>query len=655
MTSHSVTRLEQGGITIDAAKNSVPLVAASYSHPTLGDRTIVRLIPEALVEAEDLALGVTGLEPGSRINVGHTRRRAIGFPAWPILNDPANAHHALNLVADLERGGRVAHTKPKRFKEIITELATKLDNSAPHFLPTFLEEAGRIFITVENPVFASQMFTLAREAEQRHRLPIDENRHLEAVLEFAYAGALSTKELSKEAKRLGDAMEPAEAYRTYRALCVERVRGGLLPHAGMKKELTQLATAAGLDPAHEDVTIATEMLRAFSIQRAGAHFWKNYEKAICQAAADNAAVNDRLLELAPRGLETDQWLALLHKTGAIDLVRAGKHPEFIPHILLFEAHWRKWPHKASTQLAPVLAELLPHAGLSQVPLPYDRLHYLPADVIEVIVASGIPFAFSEPFKATSVNLTEWARQLERAPLPHTAAEKSLRKELVNGIMDSLKHPEVVDTLALDPHIRPLVVELITAHVERLESGVPPVDTLERTTKFARGFELVRDPEIQALLDRIRSIHRDPAAPIAETFRRGVPDELGWPELEQVQQAYGQNKKLHLGQGASDCWPGAIVNQKSVSTYLRGTTATEVSNWTGERLYGAMEADGQFGLATYTDSDPRVWWADTPKGTPSSLKEFWGWGLNASVPVPGGRMFGEGVIMRPGPGYVGSWK
>ena len=90
MTFEDSTRLNLGGITKNATDSSVPLVAASFTHAALSGRTIVQLAPEPLAEAEELALGVTGLEPAGRVEVGHTRRRAIGFPAWPILNDPEN-------------------------------------------------------------------------------------------------------------------------------------------------------------------------------------------------------------------------------------------------------------------------------------------------------------------------------------------------------------------------------------------------------------------------------------------------------------------------------------------------------------------------------------------------------------------------------------
>lgn len=647
MTLEDSTRLNLGGITKTATDNSVPLVAASFTHAALSGRTIVQLAPEPLAEAEELALGVIGLEPAGRVNVGHTRRRAIGFPAWPILNDPENAHHALNLVADMERAGKYAASKPKKFKEAVDELAGKLDNSAPHFLPTFFEEAGRIFIAAENGKLAAQMFTQARDAERRHSLPIDETRHAEAVLEFAYAGALSTKELGNEAKRLAEQLEPEEAYRAYRALCVERVRGGLSPHAGMKKELAKLAKAAGLDAAEEEDKVVRDLLRAPSIHLASAHFWKNYEKAICRVTEDDPSLIDRLLTLFPRHVDTDPWLHLLETTGALDAVKDGTHPDFVPRLLLFESQWTKWPYTPSTQLTPVLADILPHTGLTTVAAPKDRLHYLPASAVEQVLANGLTFTFSRSPFQPDVDLTRWARLPERAPLPHLMADESLRGAVVLGIKNAMRHPEVVEVFTADPHVRKLVVELLTEVVDKLEAGVPTVDHLTQATTFVRGFELVGDREIQALLDRVRAIHRDPAVPLAESLRRGLPDELGWPELEQLNWKYGEPTQLTFWLDAEDCWPGVVVRQHTRATYLRGRTATEIPNWTGEKLFSAVEIDGQFGLATYTNSNPRLWWDDTPKGMASAWKQFSDGGLSASVPVPGARIFGADTVMRPG--------
>ncbi|MEU2775775.1 hypothetical protein ABZ646_23285, partial [Streptomyces sp. NPDC007162] len=75
------------------------LTARTYTHPALDDRAVVRLVPGTLGEAEDLALEFLGLarEPEAP-EVGQVRRETLGFPAWALVHDPANGHHALALI-----------------------------------------------------------------------------------------------------------------------------------------------------------------------------------------------------------------------------------------------------------------------------------------------------------------------------------------------------------------------------------------------------------------------------------------------------------------------------------------------------------------------------------------------------------------------------
>ncbi|MFZ2238893.1 MAG: hypothetical protein WAV90_05045, partial [Gordonia amarae] len=86
---------EAGAVLAEPGEHTTPLVARGYTHPGLGDRVVVRLVGEAIVPAEDATLEVLGLQPESSTPVGHVRRRTIGFPAWPIITDPANARHAI--------------------------------------------------------------------------------------------------------------------------------------------------------------------------------------------------------------------------------------------------------------------------------------------------------------------------------------------------------------------------------------------------------------------------------------------------------------------------------------------------------------------------------------------------------------------------------
>ena len=148
----STADLEAGAIAVgspgrDRSAEVDVITARAYQHPGLPQRTVVRLVPAALGEAEDLSmefLGFTGA--GEPVVVGHGRRQALGFPAWALVNDPANGRHALALVKDLESLARMAKTKPGNAMQGYEQLADHLSATAPQFLPTFWEQVGRAYL-----------------------------------------------------------------------------------------------------------------------------------------------------------------------------------------------------------------------------------------------------------------------------------------------------------------------------------------------------------------------------------------------------------------------------------------------------------------------------------------------------------------------------
>ena len=78
-----------------------PLIAMSFSGPA-HPLPVVRLVSEPIMSAETTMLGLFGLHANTQQAVGTSTQHAVGFPAWPIMTDPDNAHHALNLVAELD-------------------------------------------------------------------------------------------------------------------------------------------------------------------------------------------------------------------------------------------------------------------------------------------------------------------------------------------------------------------------------------------------------------------------------------------------------------------------------------------------------------------------------------------------------------------------
>jgi hypothetical protein len=278
------------------------VVARGYRHPVLPDRTIVRLTASGLIAGDDLEMATLGFGEGdSGAPVAKERRRPLGFPGWALVHDPKNARYALDVVKEFKKQARKARSKPGHAKDGIDKIAAILGKTVPHFLPSFYEEAGRAFIDAGAPSHAATMFGKAREAEAVHALEVDEQHRVDGFLEFALAGAVTTKALAQYAKDLGDHHAPAVAYAHFRQLCVQRTLGGMPPWAGMAKELHRLAKAAKLDPAAEDAALIAEVIESPALAKAAGEFWRAYEEPLAALARTSAKIRGTLLNLFPTG------------------------------------------------------------------------------------------------------------------------------------------------------------------------------------------------------------------------------------------------------------------------------------------------------------------------------------------------------------------
>ncbi|MFE0515699.1 hypothetical protein ACFW2E_38940, partial [Streptomyces sp. NPDC058964] len=312
-----------------AREDADSLTVRTYTHPGLDDRRVVRLVPGTLGEAEDLALEFLGLvrEPETP-EVGQVRRETLGFPAWALVNDPANGHHALALVKDVERLARQAKSRPGTAKEGFEELGTRLGRTVPHFLPTFYEQAARVFLQHDNTTYAAAFFGKAREAERVHALAVDEERQRAVFLEFAFAGALTVKALKEYVKDLARRLDPATAWAQFRQLTVERCAAGMPPYASLPQDARGLIRAAGLDRTTEECVLVADLIASPAAVRAPASFWSAYRSVLPVLAEERPAVRTRLLEIMPAGLGTkvaddEFWLALLAECGAERLLTDG--------------------------------------------------------------------------------------------------------------------------------------------------------------------------------------------------------------------------------------------------------------------------------------------------------------------------------------------
>lgn len=537
-------------VDVPAGSDTVDtLTTRAYQHPVLDGRTVVRLVPATLGQAEDLTMEFLGFPaPGDIAEVGKVRQQALGFPAWALVHDPANGHHALALVKEIERLARVAKSRIGPAKEGFDSLADRLARSVPHFLPTYYEEAARAFLAADSVTYAASMFGKARDAERVFGLVIDEERQHTVFLEFALAGALTAKALTAHARDLAARADPVAAYQRFRRLCVERTLGGMPPYAAMHTDLKRLAKAAKLDESAEDEVLG-ELLTAPSIARAPGAFWAAYRPALSRLARRDPAICGRLLGMFPHECPHDVWLSVLEETGATaaltepaGTVPAVAEPSDGPAgwLARFDEHREGWRRKRLPELVGLVERMAGRLKADGVPVKLARNgDYIDFDLVDACLAVGVPLA--EPSRNTRYNVQQWFNDETegRRDLVALVADERLRAGLAEAIESwlspgwhskpSVNRDRVRDIVAV-PGLRSTISWWFDRVADRVvDRGLPTLGKeLDRVTLFACPEGLAINP------GAVRRIVEHELGPVlGRTLRAGVLDELGWPALDRA--------------------------------------------------------------------------------------------------------------------------
>lgn len=558
------------------------LTVRTYTHPVLDDRRIVRLVPGTLGEAEDLALDFLGLARDTEVpEVGQVRRVTLGFPAWALVNDPANGHHALALVRDIERLARQAKSRPGTAKDGFEELGTRLGRAVPHFLPTFYEQAARVFLQHENTTYAAAFFGKARDAERVHALTVDEERQRAVFLEFAFAGALTVKALKEHVKALAARLSPADAWAQFRQLTVERCAAGMPPYASLPQDARGLIKAAGLDRVTEECGLVGDLLASPAAVRAPASFWNSYRATLVVLAERQPEVRRRLLEIMPAGLgrsvEDDEfWLALLTECGA-DLLLTGEAgaeadavdgADWLTRWALHRKHGGNICDRSPATLA-LVARMAPR--LRERGRPVDvvtgRWHAgADLDLLDLCLAEGVPLTPPPADEVVYLGLQRWLSETRpgRRELTGIAADARFRRLLYTEIgTQSGNRPEtaVLRGIAGHPVLSDVLREWLRDAAGELTAavGLPAARTaLERMRPF-RGVAAEVAP------DAVAQVAAHKAAPLlGHTLRAGLLDELGWPALEEALRRIDTETKPRRDQDKTitvqEAWPALIVSR-----------------------------------------------------------------------------------------------
>ncbi|MFX4292006.1 hypothetical protein [Streptomyces bohaiensis] len=666
------------------------LTARTYTHPALDDRPVVRLVPGTLGEAEDLALEFLGLDRrGQPPVVGQVRRETLGFPAWALVHDPANGHHALALVKDIERLARQAKSRAGAAKEGFEALADRLGRAVPHFLPTFHEQAARIFLRHENTTYAATFFGRAREAERVHGLRVDEDRQRAVFLEFAFAGALTVKALKEYVRDLSRRLDPAAAWQQYRQLAVERCAAGLPPYASLPQDARGLIKAAGIDRQAAEEAFLADLIASPSVVRASASFWKTYRTGLVDLARREPAVRARLLEILPTELggtvaADESWLSLLTDSGATDLLTAadgavdgdGDGPpdgKAAPCPADWLSRWAA--HRkhggATSDRSPATLDLVRRMAprLRALGRPVDLFAArwrkgADLDLLDLAAAERIPLALPPAETEVHLDLDRWLRQdhPDRRDLTATAADPRLMPLLhraVGSLGDHRTSRETLERLAAHPVLSRVLHTWLGEAADRYlaAAGLPAARLALTELRPFRPVAAANNPEAVA------RITAHPTAPLlTRTLRAGIYDELGWPALDQAlgrldteTRAPSQQYRGLDDLVVADAWPALILARRH-KVLVVGPDAILLDH--DLRIPAGRDrhyrphfryVDGELLVMWWQDNTLHAYWSHRPTElfTPDgeSVPRWWsGTTETVSLPLPdGGRATGGRVL------------
>ncbi|MDQ0988435.1 hypothetical protein [Streptomyces sp. V2I9] len=643
------------------------LTARTYTHTALGDRPVVRLVPGTLGDAEDLALEFLGLARTAEAPVvGQIRRETLGFPAWALVNDPANGHHALALVKDIERLGRQAKTRAGAAKEGFDELGTRLGRAVPHFLPTYYEQVARLFLQAENATYAASFFGKAREAERVHGLVVDEDRQRAVFLEFALAGALTVKALRQYVRDLVARLAPADAWAQFRRLLVERCAAGMPPYAALPQDVRTLVKAAGLDRDSAERELVADLIGSPGVVRAPASFWATYTSALTALARTDVSVRARLLGFFPETfgesgrdtMDESGWLGLLAESGAEELLtalpdRSGQDsPDSAAPLdtAVSPADWlarweayrqRNWatPGRSprTLDLAARMTDRLRADGRPVELFQGRWRRTADLDLLDLFLASGVPV--TEPDdentgrggeRSHGFALGEWLTDEApgRRDLVAVAGHPDFR-DLLRRNAGGLGHrrgQRLSDAgmakLAAHPVLSVLLREWLTACAEEYTAarGLPGLRLAFQKLSPFRTVVADVAPEAARLLEQ-----HDVVPLLVSTLRTGVFDELGWPALDETYvelaaevaaAGRGRNNRAQ-NVGVTDAWPALILNtpERAVvvgpeGVLLRHTLRlpSTTDRW---RTPAFRYVDGELLVIWWEDDEQRGYWSHRP--------------------------------------------
>lgn len=477
-------------------KKTTPLNAMEFIGPT--GNVVVKLVPNALVKAETIAMKTAGLSPTRKQKVGYVPPASTGFPAAALAADPQGAQYVLDLIPTMEWARRVADTDASAVRTRFDALDDGLFEAAPRVIPPIFDELARIFARVEKNTYAKHYYAKARQVERDYDLPIDASQRAATFVEFFNLGVAGVRELRDQVR--ADLQSSAQ-------VMIAVMRAGVGAYAGVLQDI----------PEDKHQYFLEAVLGLSGFRRSEAGFFQEAHELLVMLASKEPDYREVLRKSRPVHLTAVEFLSLLHDCDAIPTLAADL-VEWLHSLGRGEAL------PPDRRLVDVVRGMS-LSGLSLAP----RFSIFPIELVDALCASGIEWDgdFGEKLR-----WQEWASDSDRCDLAGIYSHKRLRSWLAANL-NIRTIANNFDAFAASKPARRLASLALTRLVKAKQrfAGSGPEWEVFQTQQLAYVFDKRLASINSKAMAQLRSF--DPVAELQLRISRGVMSELAWPMLEQV--------------------------------------------------------------------------------------------------------------------------
>lgn len=477
-------------------KKTTPLNAMEFIGPT--GNVVVKLVPNALVKAETIAMKTVGLSPTRKQKVGYVPPALTGFPAAALVADSQGARYVLDLIPTMEWARRVADTDASAVRTRFDALNDALFEATPRVIPPIFDELARIFARVEKNTYAKHYYAKARQVERDYDLPIDASQRAATFVEFFNLGVAGVRELRDQVRT--DLQSSAQ-------VMIAVMRAGVGAYAGVLQDI----------PEDKHQYFLEMVLGSSGFRRSEAGFFQEAHESLVMLASKEPDYREVLRKSRPVHLTAVEFLSLLHDCDAIPTLAAD----------LVE-----WLHSLGRReaLPPDrrLVDAVRSVSLSGLSLA-SRFSIFPIELVDALCASGIEWDgdFDEELR-----WQEWASDSDRCDLAGIYSHKRLRSWLAANL-NIRTIANNFDAFAASKPARRLASLALTRLVKAKQrlAGSGPEWEVFQTQQLAYVFDKRLASINSKAMAQLRGF--DPVAELQLRISRGVMSELAWPMLEQV--------------------------------------------------------------------------------------------------------------------------